>query len=143
MMLYLPIFLLLFAGVGLKYLLPFVFNLLGWRGKFDFVLEERVGAILFLICSAAFAGFAVWYPWCVATHHAGEDDRYGFVFLFAFPFYFIGAALAGVAFYRLMRAVARGRRGGADISYAVCGTVLALVGFSPLLMFGWRMLSIR
>lgn len=84
-------------------------------------------------------GFAYWYPVYVATHHAYEDDRYGFVFLFAFPFYFIGAAVAGVALHRLMKAVARGRRGGVDIVFAIGGNLLALVAFSPLLMFGWRM----
>ena len=84
-MLFFPFFLILFAVICLKYLLPFVCNLLGFRSV-DFVLEERVGAILFLTCSAALAGIAFWYPWDVATHHASEDDRYGMVLLFAFPF---------------------------------------------------------
>lgn len=142
-MLYLPIFLLLFAGIGLKYLLPFVFKFLGWRGRFDFVLEERVGAILLLMCSAALASVMYWYPWYVATHHASEDDRYGMVFMFAFPFYFLGAAVAGVALYRLIKAVSREKRGGTDIVFSIGGSVLALVGFSPLLMFAWRMFLVR
>jgi len=61
--------------------------------------------------------------------------------LFAFPFYFIRAAIAGLAIYRLLRVVLRGTRGGMDIALTVFGLALALVGFSPLLMFGWRMLS--
>ena len=137
-----PLFLILFVGICLKYVLPFVFNLVGWRGGIGFVFEERIGAILFLASSAVLAGIAYWYPCYVATYHAYEDDRYGFVILFAFPFYFIGAAISGIAFYRLMRVVMRGKRGRADAAFVVCGSMLALAGISPLVMIGWGMLSI-
>jgi hypothetical protein len=139
-MFFFPLVLILLA-ICLKHLFPFVFKRMGWRGRFDLVLEERVGAMLFLMCSAFFAGFAFWYPEYVATYHAYEDDRYGMIYMFAFPFYFIGAAISGVAFYRLARAVSRRERTGVDVVFVICGSMLALVGFSPLLMFGWRMLS--
>jgi hypothetical protein len=87
------------------------------------------------------AGIAYWYPWYLCTYHAAPDDRYGFAILFAFPFYFIGAGISGVALYRLLRVIIREQRSIANGVFAVCGVLLALAGFTPILMFGWRIFS--
>jgi hypothetical protein len=140
---FLPLFLILLAAILLKNFLPLVFRTIGWPAGGALVLEDRVGSILFLGCSAMMAGISYWYPWYLSTYHAAPDDRYGFAILFAFPFYFIGAGIAGVALFRLSRAVIRGRHCIANDIFAVCGVLLALIGFSPLLMFGWRIFSLR
>jgi len=139
----LPLFLILLAAILLKNFLPSVFKVAGWRTGSALVLEDRVGSLLFLVCADLMAAIAYWYPWYLYTYHSAPDDRYGFAILFAFPFYFIGAGIAGVALFRLLRAVIRGQRCIANSIFAVCGTLLALVGFSPLLMFGWRILYLR
>jgi len=140
MMFFLPLSLILLVAILFKNAVPFVFRLAGWRDSLQ--LEERWGSILFLFCSAILAGIDYWYPWYLCTYHASPDDRYGFAILFAFPFYFVGAGIAGLALFRLLRVVIREQRGAANWTFAVCGVLLALAGFSPLLMVGWRIVSL-
>jgi hypothetical protein len=141
MTVFLPFLLILLAAILLRNLLPFIFRILGWRTGGTLLLEERVGAILFLFCSAVMAGIAYWYPWYLCTYHAAPDDRYGFALLFALPFYYIGAAISGVALFRLVRVVIRGQHRIADGIFMFCGVLLAVAGFSPLLMLGWETVS--
>jgi hypothetical protein len=103
------------------------------RGAFP-VLEDRIGAILFLVCADVLAVIDWWYPWWVATHHAAEDDRYGgFIFL-AFPFWFIGAGISTWALFVLFRALAPRERSVCNTTYVISGVLLALLCFSPLVM---------
>jgi hypothetical protein len=108
------------------------FRMVGWRGAAGFVFEGADRRDFVLRCSAVLAVLTYWYPWYLATYHASEDDRYVFVF----PLYCIGAAMSAIGFYRLMKAVVRGKCGIADVAFAVCGGLLAAVGFSSLTMFG-------
>jgi hypothetical protein len=136
-------FLFLLMAILLTNCLPSIFKIVGWRIGDALVFEDRLGGILFLTCSAVMAGIAFWYPWYLCTYYAAPDDRYGVAILFAFPFYFIGAGIGAVALFRLLRAVIRGRRCVTNGIFAVCGVLLALIGFSPLLMYGWRMYLLR
>jgi len=121
---------------------PSIFKVAGWRTRGALVLEDRVASMLFLVCSTVIAAIGYWYPWYLSTYHASPDDRYGFVIMNALPFYFIGAGIAVVALFRLMRVVAQAQRSAANGVLPLCAVLLALIGFSPLLMVGWRLLSL-
>jgi hypothetical protein len=138
-----PFLLVLFAAALIKIALPFIFRIFGWRTGATLVLEDRIGAVLFLFCSAVMAGIAYWYPWYLATYYSAPDDRYGMAMFFALPFYLVGAVIAGVALSRLLRATLRGPRNGANTVYIICGSLLALLGLSPIFMLGWTILSRR
>jgi hypothetical protein len=139
MLLY-PIAVILAVSFLARSLLPRVFKTAGWRGGGNFILEERTGSILFLLCSAVMAGIAYWYPWYLCTYYSAPDDRYGFAMLPALPFYFIGPGIAGVALFRLVK-VLRGNWSVPNVIFAMCGSLLALVGVSPLIMIGCRLFS--
>jgi hypothetical protein len=129
------------AGILARRLVPFIFRMAGWPAGNTLVLEERVGAMLLLLCSVVMAGIAYWYPWYLSTYHSAPDDRYGFAILLALPFWFVGAGLSAIALFRLLRAVVRGQRDIANWVLAICGALLALGGFSPLVMLAWRLFS--
>jgi hypothetical protein len=101
--------------------------------------EERVGYILLLFCMAVMAAIVYWYPVYVHAHSGPLplDYVYGSILLWAFPFWFIGPGVTLWAMFRLWRAVIRGERTIANGFFAVCGGLLAVVGFSPLVMFAW------
>jgi hypothetical protein len=115
----------------------------GREGRDKLAFEDRVGGILLLFCLAAMAGIAYWYPWYLCTYHSAPDDRYGFAMIYALPFWFIGPALAGRALFRLMRAVSRAQHTFANSLFAAVGVLLALVAFSPVVMFSWSILFRR
>lgn len=123
----------------LKGLMELVLRLSRGKGRPTPVLEERVGGILMLVCTVVMVAIAFWYPWYVSTYHSAPDDRYGAAMMLGFPFWFIGPALAGRAWLRLMQAVVRHRRDAANIAFAVCGFLLALATFSPWFMILWRL----
>jgi hypothetical protein len=106
-----------------------------------YAFEDRVGAILLLLCTAIMAGVAYWYPWYLCTYHSAPDDRYGFAIMYAFPFWFIGPALASRALFRLLKAVSRGGRNVANVLFAVSGTALGFASLSPIWMLAWSTLS--
>jgi hypothetical protein len=138
-----PLLVTLLAAVLVKWLLEVIFRALGRRGLPLPVLEDRVGAILFLVCADIMGAIAFWYPLYVTTRYAAPDDRFGGVFLFGFPFYFAGAGLSAWALFRLVRALVRGQRSLCNAIYGLCGILLALAGFSPLVMIAHRIIIIR
>jgi hypothetical protein len=138
---FLPLLLILLVGILVKNFLPTIFRAAGCHNGGALVLEDRLGGILFLSCSAIMAVVAFWYPWYLCVYHAAPDDRYGFALLFAFPFYLFGAAVAGMALFRLLRSVIGGSCTVSNGVYAFCGVLLAFIGFSPLIMFAWRIIS--
>src|SRR5947208_10322991 len=55
---FLPLLLILLAGMLVNRFFPGILNVLGWL----VVLEDRLGSILFLVASAIMATVAFWYP---------------------------------------------------------------------------------
>jgi hypothetical protein len=106
-----------------------------------FKFEERVGCVLLLGCTAILAAIVYWYPWYLCTYYSAPDDRYGFALAYAFPFWFIGPAFADWALLRLSRAAMQAQRtlGNGLLFFSV--VLLGLVGFSPLVVFGWTTIS--
>jgi hypothetical protein len=137
----LPIFLPIVATILAKHLAPRVLAILGFPKAGKLVLGDRVGPILFLVCSAVMAALAFWYPLYLSTYQSSPDDRYGYAALIALPFYFIGDWIAATALFRLTRALFRGRPTIGNGIVGFLGAILALIGFSPLLVIGWRLLS--
>lgn len=129
-------------GIAFKGLRQLTLKALGWNDR-PLVLEVRLGAILFLICANVIAAIAYWYPWYVSRYHTAPDDRYGFVLLYAFPFWFLGAGISAWALFRLIQGVFRAQRSSSNFLYAIVGCLLALGGFSPLFMLGWRIVKLR
>jgi len=103
--------------------------------------EERVGMVILLACTAILAGIVYWYPWYLCTYHSAPDDRYGFALMSAFPFWFAGPAFAGWALLPLSRAAMQAQRTVGNGLLFVCGALLGLVGFSPLVMFAYTSMS--
>ena len=132
------IFIVALVVLPLVLALPPIFKICGWPRGATLAFPERMGAILFLICSVVMVAIDFWYPMYVMAHNSSPDDRYGFFIFGAFPFYVIGAVIAGIAYYRLLKVVVKGRRSFSNIVFLSCGTLLALVGCSPLLLFVWR-----
>jgi len=89
--------------------------------------EERVGMVILLACTAILAGIVYWYPWYLCTYHSAPDDRYGFALMSAFPFW--------------SRAAMQAQRTVGNGLLFVCGALLGLVGFSPLVMFAYTSMS--
>lgn len=105
------------------------------------VLEERLGSILFLFASAIMAGIAFWYPWYLCTYHSAPDDRYGFALVFAIPFYFVGAWVAGAGLVRLTRSLLTAQRSLTNGVVGSLGLVLGLIGLSPIIMLSWKLMT--
>jgi hypothetical protein len=114
-----------------------VLKALGWSDK-PIVLEGRIGAILFLICANVMAAIDCWYPIYLCKYHAAPDDRYGMAAAFGIPFWFLGAGISAWAVFQLIRAVFKAGRSSANVLYVISAGLLALGGFSPLLILGWR-----
>jgi hypothetical protein len=108
--------------------------------RLSYRFDVRLGGTLILISAAVMAVISYWYPWYLCTHHSSPDDRYGIAMVAAFPFWFIGPAIAGRALFRIFAAFLRGKRTAADYGVCICAGFLALAGFSPLLMFTWNTL---
>lgn len=125
--------------VIVRYALPAIFKLCGWPRGATLVLEDTLGAILFLLCAAVMAMLAFWYPIYVGAHHELVDGP-GFILFYSFPFDLLAAVIAGIAFFRLLMAVVRRPRKVINAAYLFCGGLLALIGLSPLLCFAWKML---
>ena len=106
-----------------------------------YTFEERVGALLLLLGSVSIAGIAYWYPWYLCTYHSSPDDRYGMAIMYAFPFWFIGPGMAGSAMFQLLKALAQRQLTLINACFAICGGLLALIGFSPLFMYAWTAFS--
>ena len=138
-----PLLICILAAILLKWLLELGFRMAGRPADTAPVLEDRVGGILFLLCADVLGVIAYWYPYYVITHYAAPDDRFGGFILFGIPFYIAGAGLSGWALFCLGRAVIRGRRSLVNAVYAICGVLLAAVGFSPLVMFARKIIQIR
>src|SRR5438445_616750 len=94
-------------AILLKWLIELVLGAVGRHGALP-VLEDRIGALIFLVCADVMAAIAYWYPWYVSTRYAAPDDRYGFVLLFGFPFWFLAGGISAWALFRLLRALVRG-----------------------------------
>jgi hypothetical protein len=132
----------LLIALAFKGLRRVTLKALGWNDR-PLVLEVRVGAILFLVCANVIAAIAYWFPWYLSRYHAAPDDRYGFAVVYAFPFWFLGAGISAWALFRLIEAVFRAERSSSNFLYGIVGCLLALGGFSPLFMVGWRIVKLR
>jgi hypothetical protein len=98
------------------------------------VFESRLGELLLLGCIALHAGLCFWYLVYYCIHHPAhcEDDTTAFVFIMAAPSYLIGAVFAAVGLFRLGNLLRRLPWTPTNIALAISGTLLALVGMSPL-----------
>jgi hypothetical protein len=128
-------------GISFKGLRRVILKALGLDDK-PIVLEVRSGAILFLLCANVIAAIACWYPWYLCTYHAAPDDRYGVAMAFSFPFWFLGAGISAWALFHLVKAAFRVERDAVNFLYVILGCFLALGGFSPLFVLGWRMIKL-
>jgi hypothetical protein len=100
-----------------------------------YTFERRAGAILLLFCAAVMAGVSCWYPWYLCSTCRGmPDDGYRLAAAITVPFWFIAPAISGWAAVRLFKATVQEKRTMANTAFAVCGGMLALVGFSPLFL---------
>lgn len=135
----LPLLVVILTAILSKSILQFVFKLAGRENKMP-VFEERLGAVLFLICADLMAAVAYWYPMHVIDRNAAPDDRFGGIILFGFPFYFIAAGISGFALFRLVKAVLSKQRNSSGVILLFCGGLLATVAFSPIVMFALRIL---
>jgi hypothetical protein len=130
MSLFVPLLLVILGAILLKISFP---------GALAF--KEPLGSILFLLCSAIMAGIGFWYPWYLCTYHSAPDDRYGFALVFAIPFYFVGAWIAGAGLNRLTKELLKARLGLTSGAVGILGLVLALIAFSPIIVFSWRLMT--
>src|SRR5206468_203035 len=94
-----PLLVIILVAVLLKWILDGVFKARGRQGLPLPVLDERVGAILFLICANAMGAIAYWYPRYVIARNAAPDDRFGGIILLGLPFWFVGAGLSAWALF--------------------------------------------
>ena len=125
-------------GFTFKSLRRGVLRALGRSDK-PIVLEVRIGAILFLLCTNVMAAIDYWYPLYLCTYHAAPDDRYGMAMSAALPFWFLGAGISAWALFHVIRAIFHRDRIFVNILYATFGLALALGGFYPLLVLGCRL----
>jgi len=100
----------------------------------------RIRCLIWLLCSAILAGLGFWYPSYVLARHGGPDDRGGAVFMAGTPFYFIGAAIAVVAFIALLDAARREKMPKLYFARFI-GALLALISLSPLVLIAQRLLG--
>jgi hypothetical protein len=138
-----PLLLVIVTAILFKWLLEVIFRAFARRGANSPTLEERIGAILVLICANVIGVISYWYPWYVVTHYAGSDDRLGGALLFGFPFWFAGAGISAWALFRLGRALFQRKRSFGNVIYGISGVILGVAGFSPLVMLAHRIIIIR
>ncbi|HTR42972.1 MAG TPA: hypothetical protein VMH87_15265 [Pseudomonadales bacterium] len=136
-----PFFFILFSAIVIWKVLPYIFKAFGGGRLAVLKLEDRIGAILFLVCAVVMTVISFWYPVYLCAYYSSPDDRYGFALLFASPFWFVSAGISCVAFHRLSSAVASGQRTIANYILIIGGTLLALLGLSPFLFVLWRILN--
>ncbi len=106
-------------------------------------LEDRSGAIYFLLCANAIAAISCWYPSYVAGHYSAPDDRFGFLLLFALPFWLVAPGIAAWALFSLLKSTVRQMWNVVNVFYTLAGMVLALGCFSPVLMLAYRLIRLR
>jgi len=139
----LPLLLVIVTAILFKWLLEVVFRAFVRRGATVPALEERIGAILLLICANVIGIISYWYPWYIATRYAAPDDRMGITLFLGFPFWFAGAGISAWALFRLGRALFQRERSLSNVIYGISGVTLAVAGFSPLVMLAHRIIIIR